>query len=60
MMLHGRTISRGKASGKVLKLNEPLSFLGGVDGATGELKVEKEGNVSGRILVFPRGKEIKT
>ena len=56
MMLHGRTISRGMASGKVLKLNEPLSFLGGVDGATGELKVEKEGNVSGRILVFPRGK----
>lgn len=55
-MLHGRTISRGKASGKVLKLDEPLSFLGGVDGATGELKVEKEGNVSGRILVFPRGK----
>lgn len=55
-MLRGRTISRGKASGKVLKLEGPLSFLGGVDGATGELRVEKEGNVADRILVFPRGK----
>ena len=56
MILQGRTISRGKASGEVLKLEEPLSFLGGVDGATGDLRVEKEGNVAGRILVFPRGK----
>ena len=55
-MLRGRTISRGKASGKVLKLNEPLSFLGGVDGSTGELRVEDGGNVADRILVFPRGK----
>ena len=55
-MLQGRTISRGKASGKVLKLNEPLSFLGGVDGSTGELRVEDGGNVADRILVFPRGK----
>lgn len=56
MILNGRTIAMGKASGTVLKLNEPLSFLGGVDGATGELKVGNGGNVSGRILVFPRGK----
>lgn len=56
MRLEGRTISRGKAKGKVLKLEQPLSFLGGVEGSTGTLKVEKEGNVSGRILVFPRGK----
>ena len=56
MILQGRTISRGKAVGKVLKLEEPLSFLGGVEGSTGELRVEKEGNVSGRVLVFPRGK----
>lgn len=56
MILKGRTISRGKATGKVLKLEEPLSFLGGVDGATGELRVEREGNVSDRVLVFPRGK----
>ena len=56
MILQGRTISRGKAVGEVLKLEEPLSFLGGVDGATGELRVEKEGNVADRVLVFPRGK----
>ena len=56
MMLNGRTISKGRASGKVLKLQNPLSFLGGVDGSTGEIKVEQGGNVAGRILVFPRGK----
>lgn len=56
MIANGRTISPGKAEGKVLKLEEPLSFLGGVDGATGELCVGKGGNVAGRILVFPRGK----
>lgn len=54
--MEGRTISRGRASGTVLKLEEPLSFLGGVDGSTGDLKTEREGNVSGRVLVFPRGK----
>ncbi len=56
MILTGRTISKGKAEGKVLKLEQPLSFLGGVEGSTGELKVEQGGNVAGRILVFPRGK----
>ena len=56
MIIEGRTISKGKAEGKVLKLNEALSFLGGVDASTGELRVEKEGNVADRILVFPRGK----
>lgn len=56
MILEGRTISKGRAEGMVLKLEQPLSFLGGVEGSTGDLKVEKEGNVAGRILVFPRGK----
>lgn len=55
-MFEGRSISRGTAEGKVLKLEQPLSFLGGVEGSTGDLKVEKEGNVAGKILVFPRGK----
>ena len=55
-MIQGRTISKGKAAGIVLKLNEPLSFLGGVDGSTGELKTERDGNVAGKILVFPKGK----
>ena len=56
MKLEGRTISKGRASGKVLKLENPLSFLGGVEGSTGEVKVENGGNVAGKILVFPRGK----
>ena len=56
MILEGRSISKGRAEGKVLKLNGALSFLGGVDASTGELKVESGGNVTDRILVFPRGK----
>ncbi len=56
MMLKGRIICKGKAEGIVLKLNGPLSFLGGVDASTGELKTERRGNVSDKILVFPRGK----
>ena len=55
-MLEGRTISKGYAEGTVLKLEQPLSFLGGVDGSTGDVKVENGGNVAGKILVFPRGK----
>ena len=56
MILKGRTISGGKAKGEVVKIDEPLSFLGGVDGATGEIRVGNGGNVAGRILVFPKGK----
>ncbi len=56
MILNGRTISKGRAEGKVLKLQGALSFLGGVDASTGEVKVENGGNVADRILVFPRGK----
>ena len=56
MKIQGRTISPGKAEGRVLKLTEPLSFLGGVDGSTGELRVGDSGNVAGRVLVFPKGK----
>ena len=56
MILSGRTISKGRAEGKVLKLEGALSFLGGVDASTGEVKVEKGGNVADKILVFPRGK----
>ncbi len=55
-MLDARIISPGKASGVVIKLDEALSFLGGVDGSTGELRVGNGGNVTGKILVFPRGK----
>lgn len=56
MKFEGRTISPGKAKGEVIKLDEPLSFLGGVDGSTGDLRVGNGGNVAGKILVFPKGK----
>ena len=46
----------GKATGTVVKLDEPLSFLGGVDGSTGDLRVGNGGNVAGKVLVFPKGK----
>ena len=55
MIFQGRSISNGKAKGEVIKLDEPLSFLGGVDGTTGDLRV-RDGNVAGKILVFPKGK----
>ena len=56
MIIEGRMISPGKAKGEVVKVDEPLSFLGGVNGSTGEIAVGKGGNVAGRILVFPKGK----
>jgi predicted aconitase with swiveling domain len=60
MEIKARSISRGKASGKVLLSKEPIGFLGGVDPETGNV-IEKghplEGrNISGSILVFPNGK----
>lgn len=59
MKLKGREIFKGKAIGRLLVLNEPFSFLGGVDPKTGELTVAsgREGeNIENRILVFPCGK----
>ncbi len=56
MKFEGRSISPGKARGEVVKLDEPLSFLGGVDGSTGDIRVGNGGNVAGKILVFPKGK----
>jgi hypothetical protein len=62
VILHiaGRSISRGKGSGKLLVSPEPISFLSGVDPETG-IVVEKghplEGtSVAGTILAFPYGK----
>ncbi|MBR2254648.1 MAG: DUF126 domain-containing protein [Candidatus Methanomethylophilaceae archaeon] len=56
MTIVGRSISPGKGRGEAIVLNEPLSFLGGVEGSTGELKVADGGNVAGKVLVFPKGK----
>ena len=60
MILAGRIIKRGKASGLALVSPEPIGFLGGVDPETG-LVIERghalEGqSVAGRVLCFPTGK----
>jgi predicted aconitase with swiveling domain len=60
MKLRGRRIYGGKARGKALVSNEPVSFFGGVNPDTGV--IEEEGHplqgrsVSNKVLVFPRGK----
>lgn len=58
--LRGRKISPGSASGKALVTSQGLSFYGGIDPETGvvvEKDHELEGkSISGKILVFPRGK----
>lgn len=56
----GRVIRRGNAQGVALTSTEPIGFLGGVDGETGNV-IEKghplEGQcVAGKVLVFPTGK----
>jgi predicted aconitase with swiveling domain len=60
MILTGRSISPGTASGQALVTSMGLSFFGGVDPETGcvvEAGHELEGqSVAGRVLVFPTGK----
>jgi len=57
VIIDGRSISKGKASGRVLLAKEPVSFLGGVDPAEGVLK---EGgvhrSVKNEVMAFPRGR----
>jgi uncharacterized protein len=58
--LRGRVIVSGRAAGRALVSDRPISFLGGVDPETG-LVLERghplEGrSVAGRVLVFPGGK----
>jgi len=60
MILKGRRITKGKAKGVALVSKKPLSFLGGVDPNTGEIR-DAESDIRGesvrdKILVFPRGK----
>jgi predicted aconitase with swiveling domain len=60
MELTGRSIFGGKARGSAVVSSEALSFFGGVNPDTGI--IEEEGHplqgrsVSGKVLVFPRGK----
>ncbi len=59
-MPEGRTLVAGRASGLALVLDEPLSFWGGVDPATGALidthHPQQGASVTGRILVMPSGR----
>ena len=58
--LEGRRVYGGKARGKALVCNAPLSFLGGVDPRTGlvqDTDQEVRGqSVQDTVLVFPRGR----
>jgi hypothetical protein len=60
LIIAGRSISRGRGSGRLLVSPAPISFLSGVDPETGVI-VEKghplEGtSVAGTVLAFPYGK----
>ena len=58
--LEGRKVFGGRARGKALVCNRPLSFLGGVDPLTGLIQDTDQAvrgeSVQDRILVFPRGR----
>lgn len=60
IILKGRKIVTGKASGEAVVTREAISFNGGVDNMTGivtEPGHEIEGvNISGKVLVFLTGK----
>jgi predicted aconitase with swiveling domain len=59
-MPEARTLVAGTAQGRALVLDEPLSFWGGVDPATGDIVDPRHpqhgANVAGRILVMQSGR----
>ena len=60
LLIRGRSISTGKASGPLLVSPQPISFLSGIDPETGII-VEKGHPlmgtcIAGQVLVFPYGK----
>ncbi len=60
MKFKGRSISKSLAEGEVVKSEQAISFLGGVDPKTG-IVLDKESSAHGKsiknkIFVFPRGK----
>jgi predicted aconitase with swiveling domain len=54
------TLVPGVAAGPILKLDEPLSFWGGLDLATGtiidRLHPQAGANMAGRVLMMPAGR----
>lgn len=59
-MPEARTLAPGEATGQVLVLEEPLSFWGGIDPATGEVidvhHPQRGESIAGRVLVMPGGR----
>jgi predicted aconitase with swiveling domain len=59
-MPEGRTLVAGRAAGRALVLEAPLSFWGGLDPETGELidthHPQRGALVTDRILVMPSGR----
>lgn len=59
-MAEARTLVAGTARGAALVLDEPLSFWGGIEPATGEVidvrHPQRGEKVAGRILVMPSGR----
>ncbi len=60
MLIRGRGIAKGRGEGPLLVSPAPLSFLSGVDPATGII-VEKghplqNQSIAGKVLAFPYGK----
>jgi predicted aconitase with swiveling domain len=60
MNLKGRSIAKGVGSGELLYTDTPISFLGGVDVATGIIIDEKHPlygqSIAGKVFAFPYGK----
>lgn len=58
--MRGRVLVGGRASGRALVLDEPLSLWGGLDSETGLLidvhHPQRGAEVTGRILVMPAGR----
>lgn len=56
----GRVLVGGAGAGSVLRLDEPLSFWGGVDPVTGRIIDRRHprcgASVAGRVLVMPYGR----
>jgi uncharacterized protein len=57
---HAVTLVPGAAAGPILKLDEPLSFWGGLDPATGTIidrwHPQRGASVAGRMLMMPGGR----
>jgi predicted aconitase with swiveling domain len=60
LVIRAHKVAKGKAQGKALVSQSPISFLGGVNPETGVITDKnntlKGASVAGKILIFPVGK----